>query len=176
MLGGWLLDRMRGRALSSGLREVERFVRALEAMEDEELGVLVAVIAAVRANFETQGVLPEGLFADTALPSVEALGVHQMKINRVARQFARMGRKTDSAAAMVLSYSLRCLNVPELRPLGRRMWAALGRGFAFAEEALRDGEEERGAPFPARVWKEWRDIPVGLEPEPVGPARAGSGV
>ena len=167
---------MRGRALSAGAREVERFVRALEAMEDEDLGILVAVTAAVRANFETHGVLPEGLFADTALPSVEALGVHQMKINKVARQFTRMGRKTDSAAAMVLSYSLRCLNVPELRPLGRRMWAALSRGFTHAEEALRDGEEERGAPFPDRVWKEWRAIPVGLEPEPDETARAGPGV
>ena len=77
----------------------------------------------------------------------------------------RWMEKARTAAAMVWSYSLRSLNVPDLRPLGRRLWAALERGFPHVEAALKQGETEKCEPFDNRVWEEWRKIPVGLEPE-----------
>ena len=134
-------------------------------MDDRDLGVIVAVATVIRINFETHGVVAAGLFQDEALPSVEALGIYQMKINRIVRQFNKMRRPSDAAGAMVWSYSLRCLNVPELRPLGREMWAQLSRGLPHVEEALKDGEEQKGEPLFRQVWDEWSMIPVGLEPE-----------
>lgn len=164
MIKGWLLERMRGRALAAGAREVAQFVEGLAAIGDADMGVLLAVAAVIRVNMETHGVLPEGVFTEGPLPDAEALGTYQLSINRLARQFRRMGNATDSAAAMVWSYSLRCLNVPELRPLGRRLWGELARGVPHAKAALAQGEREKGEALPPRVWREWRLVPVGLEP------------
>lgn len=165
MVKGWLTDKMHGRALSVGAREVDRFVRGLRAMDAQDMGAMVAIATAIRVNFETHGVIPEGVFEDGHLPSVETLGVLQMKINKVSRQFKKLGLPSDSAGAMVWSYSLRCLNVPELRPLGREMWAEMKRGFPHVKDALEEGEGRKGEPFPERVWQGWNMIPLGLEPE-----------
>ncbi len=165
MVKRWLTDMMHGRALSAGSREVDKFVRGLRAMDARDMGAIVAIATAIRVNLETHGVIPEDVFQDTDLPSVEALGILQMKINKVSRQFTKLGLPSDTAGAMVWSYSLRCLNVPELRPLGREMWAELRRGFPHVKDALEDGEARKGEPFPKRVWREWNLIPLGLEPE-----------
>ncbi len=162
---GWFSEKVRGHALASGAKEVEKFVRNLETTGDRDLGVILAVATAIRINMETYGVLPRRVFTDGEMPSTEALGLYQMHINKVARQFRRQRKLADSAGAMVWSYSLRCLNVPEFRPFGRRMWGELLRGYPHVEEVLAEGEAQRGEPFSKRVWKEWRMIPVGLEPE-----------
>lgn len=160
----WLRDAIRGQALHSGTREVERFVNSLEAMGDRDIGNLVAVATAIRINLETHAVIPEGVFHQGALPSAEALGLYQMHMNKLVRQFNRMGNMGDATAVTVWSYSLRCLNVPELLPLGRRMWAELKRGFPYVEQALKDGEDVREAPLPSRVWEQWDMVPAGLAP------------
>ena len=73
-----------------------------------------------------------------------------------------MGLATDVMGAMVWSYTLRCLNVPELRDLGLQMWAELRRGFPHVENALKKGEEEKDEPFPERVWAKWKSVPAGF--------------
>ena len=73
-----------------------------------------------------------------------------------------VGLASDTNAAMIWSYTLRCLNVPELRPLGVEMWVELKRGFPHVKEALEKGEE-KGEPFPERVWAEWKSVPAGFD-------------
>jgi hypothetical protein len=163
MIKDWLFGKIQTRALDVSAREVEKFVTALKAMGDKDLGAMVAIATVLRVNFETHDVLALGVFGDGALPSTETLGRYQLEINRLSRQFRKMGLASDSAAAMVWSYTLRCLNVPELRPLGLEMWGELKRGFPYVEEALRYGEEKKDEEFPARVWAEWKMIPVGFE-------------
>ncbi len=165
MVKGWFREKLQGRALSAGAREVDKFVRGLRAMDAQDMGAMVAIATAIRVNFETHGVIPEGVFEDDPLPSVETLGVLQMQINKVSRQFRKLGLPSDSAGAMVWSYSLRCLNVPELRPHGREMWGEMERGFPHVKDALEEGEGRKGEPFPKRVWEEWTMIPLGLDPE-----------
>jgi len=162
---GWLTDRMQGRATQSAAKEVQRFVDGLRRTPDRDLGVIVGIAAVVRVNMETHGILPEGLFASDSLPPGRELGVLQWRINGVARDFTKARQAADATGAMIWSYSLRCLNLPELRPLGREMWGELKRGFPHAEEALDEGEERLGRKFDARVWAEWSAIPLGLEPE-----------
>ncbi len=165
MIKDWLFGKVKSRALVVGGREVEKFIDSLQAMEDRDVGTVLAIAAVIRINFETYAIIPDDLFFENTLPSVEVMGLCQIKINKVARKFTRMGRPVDYMGAMVWSYSLRCLNVPELRPLGRRMWSELKRGFPHVEETLKEGEAEKGEPFPGRVWEEWKAIPVGLEPQ-----------
>ena len=165
MIKEWLRNAIGSRALEKSAQEVAKFVEGMEAMTARDIGVIAAVATVVRVNMENHGVLPEGLLWEGELPSVEDLAEYQLRLNKLARDFARKGLGADSAAAMVWSYSLRSLNVSDLRPLGRRLWAALKRGFPHVEAALKQGETEKGEPFDDRVWKEWRNIPVGLEPE-----------
>jgi hypothetical protein len=155
---------MQERALNKSAEEVTRFLDGLRATSDRDMGLLVAVATVVRVNMETHGVLPEGLFDDEQMPSTETLGILQIRINRVSGQFKRSGNGLDAAGALIWSYSLRCLNVPELRPVGRAIWTELVRGHPHVEDSLKTGETEIGRRYARRVWSEWGMVPVGLEP------------
>jgi hypothetical protein len=162
MLKDWFFGKIKAQALNTGAKEIEKFNAGLKAMSGEDLGAVVAIATVIRINFETNDVIPEGVFEDGPLPSTDAIGRYQLRINKVARQFRKMGLGADSAGAMVWSYTLRCLNVPELRPLGVEMWAELRRGLPHAEDALSEGEKEKGEPFPDRVWSGWKMTPAGF--------------
>lgn len=164
MIGNWLAGHLQDRALKSSTKEIRQFIEGLRRTGARDLGFIVGIAAVVRVNMETHGVLPQGLFQRDALSPSQELGIMQMRINKVIRQFAKMRQAGDATGAMVWSYSLRCLNVPELAPLGREMWAELTRGFEYVEEALAEGETRNGKPFDRRVWAEWRTIPPGLDP------------
>jgi len=164
MLKDWFYGKVRNQALGASTKELQKFVDDLKAMSSEDLGSVVAIATVVRINFETNGVVAENIFSDGPLPDAEALGLYQFKINKVAKKFRKMGLGVDSIGAMIWSYTLRCLNVPELRPLGIAMWVELERGFPYAESVLKRAEQEKEEPFPDRVWKEWQRIPAGFEP------------
>ena len=164
MIFDFLKQTFENQARNSSLKEVTGFIDGLRSMTDEDLGIVIAVSTVIRVNMENEGFLPKGLFQDTELPSTAEVGRYQMDLNKLVRQFNRMGQPTDGVGALVISYSLRCLNVPELRGYGRDMWEVLSRGFRHAEKALKDGEETKNEPFPKRVWSEWQSIPAGLEP------------
>lgn len=158
-----MFGKMQDRALHTSAREVEKFVTALKGMGDKDLGAIVAIATVLRINFEEHDVLARGVFCDGALPSSETLGKYQLEINRLSKQFRKMGLMSDAAAAMVWSYTLRCLNMPELRPIGLAMWQELRRGFPYVKDALKAGEKEKNEEFPKRVWAEWKKIPTGFE-------------
>ena len=162
MLKDWFLDKVGTRALATSTKEMKAFVDGLKAMSDEDIGTVVAVATVIRVNFETHDVIPDDVFEDGLLPPAETLGGYQLAINRLVRKFRKMGLTTDVMGAMVWSYTLRCLNVPQLRELGLQMWAELRRGFPHVEKALKKGEEEKGEPLPERVWAEWKSVPAGF--------------
>ena len=142
---------------------MDKFVTALKDLGDRDLGAIVAIATVLRINFESHDILARDVFGDGALPSTETLGRYQLEINRLSRQFRKMDLASDATAAMIWSYTLRCLNVPELRSLGVELWVELKRGFPHVEEALKKGEEEKGEPFPERVWAEWKSVPAGFD-------------
>jgi len=162
-IGRLLQTWMGERALRDSHREMDRFIRGLGRLDDRELGAMVAVATTLRINLENHGEIPRDLFESETLPSPEQLATYQMRLNRLARRFARDRQPEDAAAAMIWSYSLRALNVPELRGLGRALWAELARGFSHAEAAIDAGEARRGTAVPDRVRQGWRMIPLGLE-------------
>ena len=112
MLKDWFYGKVRNQALGASTKELQKFVDGLKAMSPEDLGSVVAVATVIRINFETNGIVAENIFADGPLPNAEALGLYQLKINKVAKKFRKMGLGADSMGAMVWSYSWRCLNVP----------------------------------------------------------------
>ena len=159
-----LASHFKDRAMSSSRKAVQDYINGLRQMTDQDLGVILVVSTVIRINMENEGYLPKGLYSDQTLPTATELGRYQMDLNKLVRDFNKMRQHTDAVGTLLISYSLRCLNVPEVRDLGRDMWAEMQRGLAFGEDALKQGEEEKGEAFPKRAWQEWRQIPVGLEP------------
>ena len=159
-----LATHFKERATNSSRKAVQDYVNGLRQMTDEDLGIILAVSTVIRVNMENEGYLPKGLYADQALPTPSELGRYQMDLNKLVRDFNKMRHHTDAVGTLLISYSLRCLNVPAVRDLGQIMWAEMQRGLPYGEAALKNGEEEKGEPFPARAWQEWQQIPVGLEP------------
>ena len=164
MIFDWLKQTFDNQVRNTSLREVKAFINGLRSMTDEDMGVLIAVATVIRVNMEKEGFLPKGLFKEPTRASSAALGEYQVELNKLVHEFNKLGQPTDGVGALVISYSLRCLNVPFLKEYGRDMWGVLSRGFPHAEKALRDGEETKGKPFPKQVWREWRTIPLGLDP------------
>jgi hypothetical protein len=144
--------------------DIGKFIEGLESMTDEDLGVVVAVATVIRVDLEEKGHIPDHLFGDTPLPSTKELMRLQFDLHDLVSQFNKAQQHTDAVATLAIGYSIRCLNLPELRADGRRMWQVLARGFPHAEKVLKTGEENRGEPLPPRVWEEWNQIPSGLEP------------
>ncbi len=152
------------KARAANLKEVRLFIDSLRDLSDEDMAVVIAVTTVIRINLEEHGYLPRNLFFDTHLPAPNDLARYQMELNKLTRDFKRMKQPTDAVAAAVLSISLRCLNVPYLRDMGREMWEVLSRGFRYGEETIKKGEEEKGEALDPRVWAEWNKIPHGLQP------------
>ena len=94
----WFLDKVGTKALDSSTKEVGKFVAGLKGMGDKDLGAIVAIATVLRVNFESHGVLARDVFGDGALPSTKTLGRYQLKINRLTRQFRKMGLPSDAAA------------------------------------------------------------------------------
>ena len=163
MLKNWLFGKIRTQAVRAGTKELETFVAGLRAISDREMGALVAISTVIRVNLEAHGVISEDILGDCPVSSTEAIGRYQMHINKITHQFRKMGLPSDTAGITVWSYTLRCLNVPELMPLGREIWAELRRGFPYVEEALKQGEAEKREQFPKRVWAKWNDVPAGFQ-------------
>lgn len=155
---------MQARAIEAGRKEVQRFIDSLRDLNDTDMGVVLAVTTVIRVNMQKETLLPKDIYTAKTLPPAGQLGRFQLDLNKLAGQFNKRGQPTDALGTLVISYSLRCLNVPEFRHLGSEMWTELKRGYASVETALVDGEETKGEKFPKGVWKAWQEIPVGLEP------------
>ena len=59
MLKDWLLGKIETRALNAGVKEMGRFVAGLRAMDDRDIGAIVAIATAIRINLETHGVIAQ---------------------------------------------------------------------------------------------------------------------
>ena len=143
--------------------EIGRFIEGLASMTDADLGVILAVATVIRVNMEDQNHLPTGIYENSKLPPAQILAGKMVDLAKVARHFDRLGQTTDAVAAVAVLNTLRCLNAAELRHLGRDIWVQLGRGVAHVEKALKEGEANKGEPFPKRVWTEYAKVPAGLE-------------
>ena len=75
-----------------------------------------------------------------------------------------MNQPSDALGVMILLHSVRALNVPEIRALGRDMWKQLERGFPHFQDAIFEIRKVSGNNIPQEIDSELRFIPRGLEP------------
>jgi hypothetical protein len=151
------------RALNETRRAIGDFISGLKSMTDQDLGAILAVSTVIRVNMEDQGYLPKGIYDNQTRPTKNELGRHQMELNKLVRDFNKVLNYTDAVGTLLISYSLRSINISEVRSLGSKMWIEMERGRPHCALALEQGESDRGEPFPKRVWNEHRVTPAALK-------------
>jgi hypothetical protein len=150
-------------SVRDGTADLERFLVALKGMSDQELGTVVAMAAILRMELRHQGLFPDdALDIASQLPESEQKAVRSA-MSGLALDFQKKNHPS-AGAAMVWLHTLRALQFPELRLLGRQMWGQLQRGFPHVFDAFRFFEGTVGQPLPLGTLQASQFIPVGLEP------------
>ncbi len=146
--------------------DMRRQIDVYAGMDDSEVAFLLVGATYCRLELERRGVLPRQCL-DVSLPRGPEVHLAQGGLRRLIRLAQRESRHVAAACLMVWLHSVRALNLPEIRMLGREMWQELARGFPGIESAHALWEEEVfDAVDPAHLpsWDEFRFVPVGLEP------------
>ena len=144
--------------------ELTRFVDSLRGTSSHELATLLIIANVVRANLVKQGVLSESSLSLGEYEIGSDDDFAAMRLNKLIRTFQKAGQPSDAAGAMIWLHSVRSIQNPELRYLGRCMWKELSRGFKSVPQAYLD-ISLIVTDLPEAVLDEVYFVPDGLEPE-----------
>ena len=127
---GWLKRKAELKIISTMQEDINRFILGLRGGSPSEIGTVV-----VFAN-QWRNQLEERFNWDLSYPNLVAAKDISSTIR--LNQMVRAAQKEQSAGAaglMVWLHTLRASDTPELRLLGREMWAQLARGIPHAKDA-----------------------------------------
>lgn len=159
---GWVRKKIGNWATDSQRDEMQRFVTSLRGQSAEELGMVLLMATIVRqtvGNKTLPATLLEGLQGGTDEELFAPL-----QLNRLIRQLQKQGSLPQAAGAMVWLHSVRAIITPELRLLGRQMWAELARGIDQVNVARLDLMLLTRAPISPDVSMAANYIPTPLMP------------
>lgn len=167
MIGRWFWRRVEIASAKGAREDIIRFIDSLRGLSPTEIAGLRILATVMRMTAVNEGNWPSSI-GDVNAPSHPAAQL-QLKIAQQIKSFQRDKNTAAAAALMVWLHSLRSSTIPEIRFLGREMWAQLERGrHLYAEGAalLR----EQGVDLPMRVGgtyliEEMLYVPNGLEPQ-----------
>jgi len=160
---GWLKRRAELASLRSATEDLDRFLAGLQGATSEEMGMLVAIAAVLRANFREESILPDCLLGIGSPPTPEEEIAAVIQLPKWIKLFQRERQPSDAAGAMVWLHSFRTIVLyPELRNKGREMWRELERGFVHAPEALREIERQTGKRMPPEAFDTLDFVPPPL--------------
>lgn len=127
----WFSSFFRRRALRDAKREMMAFVGRLAAMDDQDVGLLLAIATDQRHALKREG-------WDLLHPS-QSLSANPRLLRDLELVISMHGKKSPSAAlaAMIWVHTCRTVEFPELSALARTMWARLAAGFPHTEVQAR---------------------------------------
>ncbi|MGM9401137.1 hypothetical protein ACS0VU_02125 [Aliiroseovarius sp. KMU-71] len=164
----WIAHKVRRASVKAYERDIKDFTNSLKGMDGSELGALLVSASYLKSNLEEGGVLPRASLS-LSIPRDEAeCGKVALHISQLIQEFQKAGHNGDAAAAMVWLHSVRALNAPEIRYLGKSMWRELCRGYAHFEEAFDLFEKlfsEQQKVLPKTILFDLGFIPDGLDPD-----------
>jgi hypothetical protein len=160
---GWLKRRAQNSINDAMKNDLERFIHMLKGASSEELGALLVIANTIRLNLEALGRLPNSALDISSYRGTVEDDMIPVVIGKFIKEFQSQGQPTDAAGAMVWFHSVRAIQNPEVRFLGREMWAELSRGFKYVEQKA---EELRAAGVRVAIDIEQQAffVPSGLEP------------
>ncbi|MBS3965979.1 MAG: hypothetical protein KGZ60_01820 [Truepera sp.] len=164
---GWAKRKLEAASVNAQRDDINRFIAGLRGADDEEIGTMLVVANGIRINLLRLGAIPVAAL-DFSIPrdadTQMKCDMCPITLSSSIKQFQRDNQRSDAFGVMVWLHSVRALNAPELRSLGREMWGELARGFRYADEAYQDIREIAGDRLPPDLQRELTFIPRGLEP------------
>ena len=130
---------------------MERQIAFYRGADADEIAYFLVNATYVRLALERQGVLLRQCL-DLSLGRGPEVAVVQHQLSRFTRRAQRHGYFALAGGLLVWLHSVRALNIPDLRGLGRTHWSELSRGFPHVEEAIQRfdvlGKAELALPMP----------------------------
>lgn len=161
---GWIKSKVQKASADAMRDDLSRFILSLRGSDSAELATLLVISTCIRLQLVKSGVLSQAWSGTSAVTDYSADDFSTIKLNAMIGQFQKARQPSDAAGAMIWLHSLRALQTPEIRFLGRSMWHELRRG--FSELDVVGPELAAISPkIPGGVAVFARFIPVGLEPE-----------
>ena len=127
---GWLKRKAELKIISTMEEDINRLILGLKGGSPSEVGMVVVFTNHWRNVLEKQF---NWNLDHPDLVALAEIGV-AFRINRMARTVQKEEPAT-AAGLMVWLHTIRASETPEIRVLGREMWAQLARGIPYAEEA-----------------------------------------
>jgi hypothetical protein len=166
-LFGWAKRKLEVASASAMKDDIGRFIAGLRGADDYEIGSMIVLANSLRIKLLNMGKIPEAAL-DFSIPRDDDTQLQcdlcSVTLANAIKQFQKMGQPTDAFSAMVWLHSVRALNIPEIRGLGREMWGQLSRGFPYVDEPLWEMKGLVGDRLPVGLEHELMFVPRGLEP------------
>ena len=124
----WIRRRVELAAVRAATEDIERQISMLKGADSEEVGLVLASATFSRIFLEKHGVAPSGAFDLSVLRDQGKCFLFQRTLNRIIKEKQKLGAYGDAAGVIILLHTVRALNMPEIRHLGRTMWGELARG------------------------------------------------
>jgi len=164
---GWIKKKTLKASTDAMKNDIERFILSLEGADEEEIATMLVIANIMRLNITKMGTLPSAAL-DFNIPRDDYI-IRQCDMCPIAlisliKQFQKINQPSDALGVMILLHSVRALNVPEIRALGRDMWKQLERGFPHVQDAIFEIRKVSDNNIPQEINSELRFIPRGLEP------------
>lgn len=163
---GWLKSKAQKSITDTMRDDIQRFIETLRGTSSSEKGALLVMATIIRKrNLPGLGI-PDNAFDLGSYSGSYEEDLVALKINRLIKEFQKQGDPTSAAGAMVWLHSIRAIQNPQLRLLGRQMWGELSRGAPFAYENASMIAPAFERDYDADLIARASDyIPDGLEPE-----------
>lgn len=161
---GWFKRKLNNTFTDMMRDDMERFSVSLQGSSATQLAMLVAIATNIRLNLVDIGRMSKNDF-DVGFykGSVEQMSI-PIYLGNAINEYQRIQEPTHAAATMVWLHSIRAIQNPELRVIGRNMWGEIRRGFLNIDEQI-EVLESLGYDLRSDITMHASFIPPGLEPE-----------
>lgn len=162
---GWLKAAAARKAVSAMRDDLERFIAILKGCTSDEVATHIVLAQAQRLELSNDGLLPRNSLDIGLYQAGTNIDIDMVSFNLglyIRRKQAEQSPNEASATFLWL-HSVRSIQNPELRLLGRQMWAEISRGYPALPQVL-DDMASHGFSFPLDFDRELVFVPRGLEP------------
>lgn len=160
---GWVKSKIQKASTDTMRDDLQRFIVSLQGASDDEIATIVCVACVIRLNLSSSPTLPPASLDIGRMDTSIDGSMVSLRLNRLISEFQKNGQLSDATGCMVWLHSVRALQNPELRGLGRQMWSELSRGFTEVDEVASEMYALLSG-LPKNIEAEARFIPKGLEP------------
>ncbi|NRA20328.1 MAG: hypothetical protein HRU05_07590 [Oceanospirillaceae bacterium] len=162
MIKNWINRKISAGQCKTALQEIEIFLGAIKAKDDQDVAMLVAIATLIRVNLAENGGLSKQVLAGEGSPMERKNS--QLYVTNLVREFQKRGQPFDAAGGMVWLHSLKVQTYPELVEKVSELWIELKRGFPHVENKLAEIAELTGKKTPVTALKSYRYVPTGMAP------------